>query len=559
MKKNMLIFAAFVLALSALIISVGSSLGWVIAVPDKQTTRWGNPYIVSYQGQIWDGETPYDGIGYFYFEIVDGSGNHVWSNDGGGPVTTAVPLTVQNGLFTVLLGDTTLTGMTEPLLPEVFYETDRSMRVWFSPDDVTFTQMPDQVIASVPYAYTSGSAKYAQYLGEYLPGDFQLRVSGTCTEGQMIKEILADGSVLCEDIPGYPTFSITELDTVGTDSSIAIGGDGLGLISYYDQVNSDLKVAHCENINCTSATTTTLDSEGTVGVKPSIAVGTDGFGLISYWADDRIKVAHCNNADCSDATISMLDTTGDHVDLESSIAIGEDGLGLIAYVAQFGSDTYIQVAHCSNIACSANSKITLQATNSQSPSLAIGADGRALISYYDYENYEYRVVHCADLYCYSSTINTIDDTDWAFSNDNHRYTDITIGEEGLGIVTYYSYQNSELLVSYCRDTECSWVGTYEIYHGGNDGSFPVVMTGVDGNELIVWFDFDQRDIKAMYFYDWRSIDLRYYMLDTTTTHEFMPSITLGTDGLGLISYSVDNHLSVIHCSNEFCMPINWEH
>jgi hypothetical protein len=33
-------------------------------------------------------------------------------------------------------------------------------------------------------------------------------------------------------------------------ASITIGGDGLGVISYYDATNADLKVAHCGDSQC---------------------------------------------------------------------------------------------------------------------------------------------------------------------------------------------------------------------------------------------------------------------------------------------------------------------
>jgi hypothetical protein len=45
------------------------------------------------------------------------------------------------------------------------------------------------------------------------------------------------------------------------DTSVTIGADGLGLISYYDVTNGDLKVAHCSDAACSSAIITTLDSE----------------------------------------------------------------------------------------------------------------------------------------------------------------------------------------------------------------------------------------------------------------------------------------------------------
>jgi hypothetical protein len=73
------------------------------------------------------------------------------------------------------------------------------------------------------------------------------------------------------------------------------------LISYSDETNTALKVAHCSNTNCTTATTTTLDSTDSVGWYTSITIGTDGLGLISYSdnTNSELKVAHCENAFCS--------------------------------------------------------------------------------------------------------------------------------------------------------------------------------------------------------------------------------------------------------------------
>jgi len=49
------------------------------------------------------------------------------------------------------------------------------------------------------------------------------------------------------------TSTITSLDTSGDvryHTSVTIGADGLGLISYIDNTNNDLKVLHCENTFC---------------------------------------------------------------------------------------------------------------------------------------------------------------------------------------------------------------------------------------------------------------------------------------------------------------------
>ena len=81
---------------------------------------------------------------------------------------------------------------------------------------------------------------------------------------------------------------------VGHDTSVTIGGDGLGLISYHDSTNGTLKVAHCSNRLCTSATLTTLDNAGEVGQDTSVTMGPDGRALISYHdvTNGNLKVAH---------------------------------------------------------------------------------------------------------------------------------------------------------------------------------------------------------------------------------------------------------------------------
>jgi hypothetical protein len=94
--------------------------------------------------------------------------------------------------------------------------------------------------------------------------------------------------------------TITSLDTsgsVGKYTSVTIGADGLGLISYYDATNNDLKVSHCSNTACTAATITSLDTSGVVGFHTSVTIGTDGLGLISYYEQDNgdLKVfPQCN-------------------------------------------------------------------------------------------------------------------------------------------------------------------------------------------------------------------------------------------------------------------------
>src|SRR5260370_11079694 len=79
-----------------------------------------------------------------------------WSNDetsaAGSEPAAPVGVPVQEGLFNVLLGDTTLSNM-QPVPASVFTQRDARLRIWFNDGVNGFAQlMPDQRLGSVGYA-----------------------------------------------------------------------------------------------------------------------------------------------------------------------------------------------------------------------------------------------------------------------------------------------------------------------------------------------------------------------------------------------------------------------
>jgi N-acetylneuraminic acid mutarotase len=142
-------FAALALAFATLILAATSLHAQV-------------PQLINYQGRVAVGGTNFTGTGQFRFALVNTNGStSYWSNDGtstaGSPPTNAVSLTVTNGLYSVLLGDTTLTNMTA-IPPSVFSNGDVRLRVWFN-DGTNGSQLltPDQRIAAVGYAVMAGN------------------------------------------------------------------------------------------------------------------------------------------------------------------------------------------------------------------------------------------------------------------------------------------------------------------------------------------------------------------------------------------------------------------
>jgi len=116
------------------------------------------PGILSYQGRVLVNGAPYAGNGQFKFALVNAAGTtSYWSNDGtsagGSQPTAAVQLAVSNGLYSVLLGDTTIGGMTLAIPASAFDNADVRLRIWFN-DGTNGSKLltPDQRIAPVGYA-----------------------------------------------------------------------------------------------------------------------------------------------------------------------------------------------------------------------------------------------------------------------------------------------------------------------------------------------------------------------------------------------------------------------
>jgi hypothetical protein len=148
---------------------------------------------------------------------------------------------------------------------------------------------------------------------------------------------LAMANAIAADYNTVSTVDDSGSDVVGLYTSIAIGADGMPVISYYDNTNRSLKVAHCEDAACASAATiTTVDDDPTTieGRYGAIAIGDDGLPVVSYQGGtgDTLKVAKCVDVACaSPATITEVDDPPTIAGTFTSIAIGNNGRPVISY------------------------------------------------------------------------------------------------------------------------------------------------------------------------------------------------------------------------------------
>jgi hypothetical protein len=375
----------------------------------------------------------------------------------------------------------------------------------------------------------------------------------SCTSGQVPKwngtlwacgnDNEGSGGGLASHTPAANDLStLDSAGFVGEFSAITVGADGLGLVSYYAATNQDLKIAHCQNVPCTSATNSTLDDQ--VFGYTSLAIGADGLGLISY-RSGGLKVAHCDNVACTSASTSTLDNPG-FVGEYTSLAIGVDGLGLVAYNDEFNGD--LKVAHCQDVACTSASTSTLDSAGfvGRHTSLTMGADGLGIISYADQTNGDLKVAHCQNIACTSASTSTLDSAGVVGTS-----TSLTTGADGLGLISYGDQTGSGLKVAHCQDVACSSASTSRVANAPAVGVWISLTIGADGLGLI---SYRGGGLTVAHCQNLACTSASTSIVDSISVAD--TSLTIGADGLGLVSYwdGANGNLKVAHLSNAFGVP-----
>jgi hypothetical protein len=110
------------------------------------------PAIITFQGRLYENNTPVTAIKNMRFEIVTPGGTVWTSND-----TLATPVAVNKGVYSVRLGDTALSNMTALPVDGFNQSTVLSLRVFVDGTALS----PDIVLDSAPYALVAGLAATA--------------------------------------------------------------------------------------------------------------------------------------------------------------------------------------------------------------------------------------------------------------------------------------------------------------------------------------------------------------------------------------------------------------
>lgn len=182
-------------------------------------------------------------------------------------------------------------------------------------------------------------------------------------------------------------------------------------------------------------------------------------------------------------------------------------------------------------------------------SITIGSDGLPIISYRDSTNDDLKVAHCMNTACTGAHIATLD-----WTGDVGAYTSIAIGSDGLPVISYYDNTNGDLKVAHCDNPGCNTATTTAVDTTGDVGYYSSIAIGTRGMPVISYYDHTNDDLKVAVCIDLGCSSATISTVDSTGNVGLYTSITIGVDGMPVISYydNTGDNLKVAHCDNLTC-------
>jgi len=293
---------------------------------------------------------------------------------------------------------------------------------------------------------------------------------------------------VCSD-PACRSGTVRALDEAGRTgfaSAMTIGADGNPVIRYYDLTRGDLRFYACADPRCSAGSARTLVSEGDVGNTGSIAIGADGNPIITFSRDvnyvQHLEVYACADPTCTSGVVRDLGLTG----LSSAIVIGTDGNPVISF--RDGEADDLGLYACENPTCSTGTARVLDAggRTGWDTAMAIGHDGNPLIAYCDAtDGYVLRLYACSDATCSTGSARTLD-------TDGGLDPSIAIDPLGNPVISYaaspFGDFRDAIMVYACSTPDCSagsalMPGTASVASGGTS-----IGMGPGGATVIAYGD-----------------------------------------------------------------------
>lgn len=398
----------------------------------------------------------------------------------------------------------------------------------------------------------------------------QARVVGICPIGEAMRVINANGTVTCQktDYTAGPGMTIDPSRQISLNSSYwqrrvtgtcAPGSsiasiDSMGLVTC--ETDDDHLYTAGWGLNLTtgafSVVSSVVQQRVSGSCRPGSAVQSiSQTGLVTCWDDAPLNrpVPPSFNSQLTSPAVMPGNT--------NQVTIGADGLPFIL-VSDLSDNNY-KILHCAEMYCSTiiHTNIDTFVTGSNYASMALDPAGRLQIAYYKGGSIWH--ARCNDIACTAVTTRQLVTIPATTGPEN----DILIAHDGFALVAFYTLAPlapGVLMAAHCGDIDCILPASFSVVDAGPlSKPDPAMTLGADGHALIA-YQFDNiavQDIKVAYCMDDPCSTSLLTQVITAQPDGFQPSITTGADALGLVVYwDQDYHaLITIHCADVFCSTI----
>jgi hypothetical protein len=146
---------------------------------------------------------------------------------------------------------------------------------------------------------------------------------------------------------------------------LELDASGRPVVSYFDNTNEDLKVLHCNDVNCAGGgeSITSPDTADSVGTFTALTLDASGRPVVSYrhFTTGALKVMHCNDVNCAGGgeSITSPDISAS-VGQYPSVALDAGGFPVISYYDVTNGD--LKVMHCNDANCAGGERASSQPT-----------------------------------------------------------------------------------------------------------------------------------------------------------------------------------------------------
>lgn len=314
--------------------------------------------------------------------------------------------------------------------------------------------------------------------------------------------------------------------------------------------------------HCT-ATTRVLDTvtTGISGLYPDLAFSTTGSLLVASYSSalGTLRLVECREPGCtSDWSARSIDSPGFSTGQTPSIAMGSDGRLVIAHQAQpTPSSSSLRISHCDDARCSTATSRTIPqapgANGGRHPALAIGRDGLPIAASYHAAEERLNVVHCADPSC--AGVTNMGPLDLGIVRPGAGAVAIATGSDGLPLLAYSYDALRAVRVAHCGDVRCSAGTIYTSVDVGQYENGPIALAiGADGLPLMAY-----RSSVGLRVTHCGDVSCTAGVMSTTVEPArpnagVAPAVVIGRDGLPLIVHQTgqQGRLLVTHCADARC-------